>query len=60
MPWNVTVRYEGDYEDTPSWRMSTRHEIDPIEAVKSVIDKININRGGKHFTILSFSVERQP
>lgn len=60
MPWNVTVRYKGDFEGVPSARISTSHAVDPVEAVVVAIGKIKINRGDKPFTILSFTVERQP
>lgn len=60
MPWNVTVRYETPDFDAPSSRMSVSHAIDPVEAVKQAIDRINVNRAGRHFIILSFSVERTP
>lgn len=60
MTWSVSVRYESDkFPDTPVSRMSISHAIDPVEAVKTSLDRINQDRNGKHFKILSFSVVRQ-
>ena len=59
MTWQVSVRYKTDkFPDTESGRMSTSHAIDPVEAVKQSLDKINRDLNGRPHTITSFSVVR--
>lgn len=61
MPWTVSIRYESDkFPETVSGRSSTSHAVDPLEAIKQSLDKINRDRNGKPFTVISISVERQP